>query len=53
VLNRNRKVVLCGVGRGRWWHFLAYYRLKIRGIHISLMVGTAFLISPRSRANLI
>ena len=48
VLNRNRKVVLCGVGPGALVAFLAYYRLKSRGIHISLMVGNGvFDFSPQ------
>jgi acyl CoA:acetate/3-ketoacid CoA transferase alpha subunit/acyl CoA:acetate/3-ketoacid CoA transferase beta subunit len=48
ALNRNRKVVLCGVGPGALVAFLAYYRLKSRGIHISLMVGNGvFDFSPQ------
>ena len=48
VLNRGRKVVLCGVGPGALVAFLAYYQLKRQGIHISLMVGNGvFDFSPR------
>ena len=48
VLNRNRKVVLCGVGLGALVAFLTYYQLKSEGHHISLMVGNGvFDFSPR------
>jgi acyl CoA:acetate/3-ketoacid CoA transferase beta subunit len=48
ALNRDRKVVLCGVGPGALVAFLAYYQLKNEGCHISLMVGNGvFDFSPR------
>ena len=48
VLNRDRKVILCGVGPGALVAFLAYYRFKNEGRHISLMVGNGvFDFSPR------
>ena len=48
VLHRDRKVILCGVGPGALVAFLAYYRFKNEGRHISLMVGNGlFDFSPR------
>ena len=48
VINRDRKVVLCGVGPGALLAFLAYYQLKNEGRHISLMIGNGvFDFSPR------
>ncbi len=48
VLHRNRKVVLCGVGPGALVAFLAYYQLKSKGFHVSLMVGNGvFDFTPR------